>query len=231
MRRLLRRFSSTLLLGYLLGILLFAGTLFIVFERHTEKRGSTKTDRESLIVRRISESDRIIGDVSAPVQIIVYSSLSCPYCKSFFGVTLPKLTSTYGDRIVVAYRHLPLASQPGSRLEARAAECVYTLGGNDSFWKFVRAVFVEPIYRKGLSLSSLESIADRIGISGEHMSSCMRSGESDARIDEDALEASVAGISQTPGIVLKSATRALIVQGDYYSQVDTGVRYLLHLDK
>ncbi|MHB1086764.1 MAG: DsbA family protein [Minisyncoccota bacterium] len=221
------RFPFTLGLWVLLGALLFLGIVVVVFDRYQAKRIVTKTDSASLIVRSITESDHVIGKVSAPVQVIVYSSLSCTYCKSLFDDTLPKLMSTYGDNIVVAYRHLPLVSQPSSHLEASAAECVYALGGNDSFWKFVRAVFGQPASHKGLSLSTLESIANGVGVSGAQMSLCVQSGESDARIRADALEASVAGISQTPGIVLKSAARALIVQGNYFGRLDSGIKYLL----
>lgn len=221
------RFSPTLVLSILLGALIFLAIVVVAFDRYQAKRVVTKTDSASLIVRRISEEDRIIGEVSAPVQAIVYSSLSCTYCKSFFDDTLPKLMSTYGDRIVVAYRHLPLVSQPSSRLEASAAECVYELGGNDSFWKFVHAVYAHKGYEEGLNLSTLAYIAAEMGVPGTKLSECVRSGTNDTRISADALEASIAGISQTPGIVLKSATRALIVKGNYYNQLDTGIKYLL----
>jgi hypothetical protein len=55
----------------------------------------------------------------------------------------------------------------------------------------------------------------------------METGAGKARVEKDALEASVAGVSQDPSILLKSSTRALIVNGDYYSQLVTGIQYLL----
>lgn len=223
----LRRLSPTLLLGGILGALLLGGTLLILFERYVVEQGSTKTDNESLIVRSITADDHIIGKISAPIQIVVYADLSCRYCKSFFDTSLPKLQEKYGNSIVVAFRHLPLPRHPKSRLEANAAECVNQLGGDDSFWSFVHAVYAHKGYEEGLNLSTLAYIADEMGVPGTKLSECVRSGTNDTRISADALEASIAGISQTPGIVLKSATRALIVKGNYYSQLDTGISYLL----
>ncbi len=223
----LRRASPLLILSTLLGILIVVSTSFVIFQRYVATQGSEKTESPSLIVRSISTEDRYIGDTQAPIQIVVYASLSCPYCKQFFEETYQKLKTKYGDQIVVAYRHLPLASQPKSRVEAHAAECIYTLGGNDSFWKFVRAVFARSGFEKGLDLTELASIADEVGLTGAQMSACVQSGDSDERVHADTLEASIAGISQTPGIVLKSETRALIVRGNYYGQLDTGIEYLL----
>lgn len=223
----LRRFSPPLLLCALLVTLLFVALVVVEIDRYETKKNVPITDGESLIVRHVSAADHVMGDISAPIQLIVYADLSCPYCKAFFSDTLPKLKRTYGDGIVVAYRHLPLSIHPQSHAEAAAAECVGQLGGNDAFWRFVKAVYAEPAYEKGLKVPELASVADGIGVSGTKVSSCVRSGVRDARVNADALEASVAGISQTPSVVLKSATRALIVKGNFYSQLDTGIVYLL----
>lgn len=222
-----RHRSATFYLWLCLGVLLVTGLSVIAFERHVASKGSAKTDGESLIVRRITEDDHILGAVSAPVQVVVYADLSCPYCKSLFQSTLPKLQEKYGDSIVVAFRHLPPPAHPSSRLEAHAAECVGQFGGSDSFWLFLRAVYAHPGYEEGLNVPALALIVDEIGVSGTDVLACVRSGAHDTRINADALEASIAGISQTPSIVLKSATRALIVHGNHYGQLDSGIDYLL----
>jgi protein-disulfide isomerase len=222
-----QRRSATFLLWLFLGALLAAGLGIVVFERYIAEKRSTKTDSESLIVRSITESDHVIGEISAPVQVVVYADLSCPYCKRFFESTLPRLQAVYGDTIVVAFRHLPLAQHKRSRLEANAAECIASLEGNDAFWRYVRKIYEQPDYEQGLAIPKLVSLADGDGESRAHMTTCIESGEHDARVRTDMLEAAVAGMSVTPSIVLKSATRALIVKGDYYSQLDTGIEYLL----
>lgn len=219
--------SPTLFLWSLLGVLLILGTIVAIGERSVAKQGSAKTDSESLIVRRATTTDHLIGSLSAPVQLVVYADLSCPYCKDFFNATLPKLQAKYGDNIVVAFRHLPLHSHPSSRLEANAAECVNQIGDTGAFWRFVRAVYAHPEYEKGLTVSTLSDIADEIGVSRANVSKCAQSGANDTRINADALEASIGGMSLTPSIVLKSATRALIVQGNYFGQLDSGINYLL----
>src|SRR5262245_16056838 len=122
-----RRFSKAYVLAgaaFVLALATFAG-----FALQNERAARTQHERTdaswSLIARAITDKDHVIGRVGAPIQLVVYADLSCPYCKSFFKKTLPSLQEQFGDSIVVAYRHLPLASHSRARAEAIAAECVY----------------------------------------------------------------------------------------------------------
>ena len=53
--------------------------------------------------------DRILGDPNAPIEIVEYSSLTCPHCRHFHMETLPELKKNYIDtgRAKLVYRDFP----------------------------------------------------------------------------------------------------------------------------
>lgn len=53
--------------------------------------------------------DRVLGDPKAPIEIIEYSSLTCPHCRHFHIEILPELKKNYIDtgRAKLVYRDFP----------------------------------------------------------------------------------------------------------------------------
>lgn len=53
--------------------------------------------------------DRILGDPNAPIEIVEYSSLTCPHCRQFHIDILPELKKNYLDtgRAKLVYRDFP----------------------------------------------------------------------------------------------------------------------------
>jgi len=53
--------------------------------------------------------DRVLGDPNAPIEIIEYSSLTCPHCRQFHVDILPELKKNYLDtgRAKLIYRDFP----------------------------------------------------------------------------------------------------------------------------
>ncbi|PIR97817.1 MAG: hypothetical protein COT89_02815 [Candidatus Colwellbacteria bacterium CG10_big_fil_rev_8_21_14_0_10_42_22] len=90
----------------------------------------------------ISPEDHIRGNVDAPITIIEYSDLECPFCQVVHP-TIQSLVSENSD-VSWVYRHLPLeAIHPSARPLAEGSECAAELGGNDAFWAFLDKVFEE----------------------------------------------------------------------------------------
>ena len=94
-------------------------------------------------IKAVSDSDYILGNPNAPVKIVEFSDLECPFCKRFHA-TLQQVMNEYGKdgRVAWVYRHLPLESiHPQARPLAEGSECVAELGGNDAFWEYADLVF------------------------------------------------------------------------------------------
>lgn len=86
----------------------------------------------------VTIEDHIIGSIDAPVVIVEYSDLECPYCKRFNGV-MKEIVAESNGQVAWVYRHWVV--HPGALPKAGAAECVAKLKGNDAFWKYVDLVF------------------------------------------------------------------------------------------
>src|SRR3989344_4275920 len=207
-------------------LIIVAGTVF--FNERKAAQNYARTDSEwSLIVRPITSEDHTIGDISAPIHLVVYADFQCKYCGSFFNKTVQRLQAEYGKKIAFAFRHLPLPDQPQAEVEGEASECVYQLGGETAFWKFAHEIYSIPNFYQGIDLSTLPNIAQKVGVDRDAYNACMKTGSGKERVAKDKLEGSVAGLDITPSTVLKSEHRAVIVKGDYYAQLTAAIDYLL----
>lgn len=89
----------------------------------------------------VTAADHIRGDINAPVKVVLYSDLECPFCKRFHG-TMQDIMKAYStDKVAWVFRPFPIAQlHPKAVKEAEAAECAAEIGGNDAFWKFIDKV-------------------------------------------------------------------------------------------
>ena len=86
----------------------------------------------------ITAEDHLNGDINAPIKIVEYSDIDCPFCKRFHS-TLEQVKALYGDKVVWVYRHFPITQlHPDSFNKSHASECVAELGGNDKFWQYLK---------------------------------------------------------------------------------------------
>lgn len=155
---------------------------------------------EASKVRLPDSSDRILGSPSAPVQIVEFSDLECPFCKQFH-VTMKQVMEEYGKdgKAAWVYRHLPLESlHPKAMKEAEAAECAFELGGNEKFWAYVDRVFEVTPSNNGLPFEELSKIAGHAGLDRAMFSDCLASGRHAPRIRSDIEDATNAGARGTP---------------------------------
>ena len=84
------------------------------------------------------ENDHILGNPEAPIIVIEYSDLECPYCKKF-GETMKEIVAESNGNVAWVYRHWIV--HQNALPKAGAAECVNKLKGNDAFWKYIDLVF------------------------------------------------------------------------------------------
>ena len=207
-------------------------SLLIISNRREAAREHANTDTQwSLIARSITARDHTIGNIDAPIQLVIFADFQCKYCGSMFERKVPELRATYGDRIVIAFRHLPLPSQPQAQIEAEASECIYQQGGEKAFWRFAHRIYTTPHFDKGIDLSTLSSLAIDAGVDRTQYDICMKKGGGKERVRQDTLEGTIAGISITPSVVLKSQYRATIVEGGYGPGVKGAIEYLFETNK
>lgn len=88
----------------------------------------------------ISANDHVLGNTNAPITIIEYSDLECPFCARFH-TTQQTIMKEYEGKIKWVHRHFPLDFHPDAKPYAYAAECAAEIGGNDTFWKMIDYIF------------------------------------------------------------------------------------------
>ena len=88
----------------------------------------------------VLKSERVLGSRTAPLTVIEYASLTCPYCAKFHNQTLPKINYTWisTGKISLAFRHYPLDG-----LALRAAIIAESIPNELKFFSFISKLFVQ----------------------------------------------------------------------------------------
>ncbi len=64
------------------------------------------------------------GPVSAPVQIVGFDDLECPYCARLHAAIFPALTERYGDKVHIVYKDFPIEQHPWAMRAAVDTNCL-----------------------------------------------------------------------------------------------------------
>src|SRR3990167_8699836 len=194
---------------------LIAGALYMGggIEGSTNPANTGKTNTGGNVnISQVTARDHILGDPSAPIKIVEFSDLDCPFCKAFH-VTMKAVMDEYGKDGQVAwiYRNLPLDSlHPNARKKAVSAECVADIGGNTAYWNYIDKVIASS---GNLDLTLLPKFAGEVGVNVTAFNTCLNSGSMDERIKADEADAFAAGARGTPYSVIITKDKSAPVSG------------------
>lgn len=149
-------------------------------------------------VKPITSADHILGNPNAPVKIIEFSDIQCPFCRQYHPV-LTQIMNEYGKQGKVAwvYRHFPLVSiHPLAEPAAIASECVFEQGGNDQFWEYINKLFADGL----TNTAQLSDTARSIGVNMAQFSACTQAttGKANDVVQADIADGLNSGVSGTP---------------------------------
>lgn len=174
-------------------------------------------------VPRVSQDDHILGNPDAPIVVIEYSDIECPFCKQFH-LTMKQIMSEYGDTGQVAwvYRNFPLAQlHPNAPRLAEAAECVADIGGNQTYWNFLDELFAIAPGNTQFPMGRLNEAVGNVGVNVQQFESCLSAGTFRTRVENQFNDAVRAGGQGTPhNIIVTRAGSVIPVPGAQpYSQM------------
>ena len=150
-------------------------------------------------VRDIGSNDHYQGDLSAPVQLIVYGDFDCPFSARYSG-TLKQIKEHFGEKIVIAFRHFPLRSHSNALSAALASECA---AEQDKFWEMHDSLFAAN--KAGvLSKEQYSLAAKELGLNEVGFDKCLNTEKYKDKIQTQWLEGVSFGISGTPGNFINS---------------------------
>ena len=77
------------------------------------------------------------GPVTAPVSIVAFDDLECPFCARLHAEIFPALTQRYGDKVRIVYKDFPLNElHPWATRAAIDTNCLGAQS-NDGYWSEV----------------------------------------------------------------------------------------------
>ncbi|MEI6494824.1 MAG: thioredoxin domain-containing protein, partial [bacterium] len=154
----------------------------------------------------ITAADHIRGSISAPIKVVEFSDIECPFCKTFHNtmLTIDKEYVATG-KIAWVFRQFPLVQlHSKAPKEAEATECAAELGGNDKFWQYLDKLFATTPSNDKIDLAVLPKIAKDLGLDTKSFEACLASGKYTAKVAESVAEANAAGGQGTPFPVIIS---------------------------
>lgn len=76
------------------------------------------------------------GSEKAPVRIVVFDDLECPFCARMHAQMFPAILQRYGDKVRIAYKDFPLSQHPWAIHAAIDADCLGDLS-TPAYWSYV----------------------------------------------------------------------------------------------
>lgn len=106
----------------------------------------------SFVEHRDPDEHNAVGDVDAPVTLVMYSDYQCPYCASWNEETLPAMMDYVdsGD-LRIEMRDLAVFGEESER----AARAVFAAGKQGEYWDYHNALFEDGEHRPKSQLSTL----------------------------------------------------------------------------
>lgn len=187
-------------------VVLAAGIGLWTWRRSTRLREETETtvaatrvesDRSAYIP--VSPDDPSWGSSSAPVTIVLFGDLQCPFMARVLP-SIERLKAEYGPaKVRIVWKNRPATFHPEARAAALAAHAVFTLKGSGAFWSFVARAYREPADLEPLVL---ERWANEGGIDLSTFRGEIASGRPAKKLGEDEALVDRRGIPEEPPAIL-----------------------------
>jgi protein-disulfide isomerase len=136
----------------------------------------------------------VLGRADAPVTLVEFTDLECPFCRSFHVGAFEKIKQTYIDSGKVRFVSFdfPLDIHPNARPAAVAVRCA---GEQGKFWEMRHLVTVNAAT---LSREKYVEIAKGLGLDTGKLDQCIDADRYKADIDRDMAEGLKLGVNGTP---------------------------------
>ena len=172
------------------------------------------------MARRIPGDPTALGDPQAPVVLVEYSDLRCPFWGIYARDTLPILVKEYVDtgKVRVEWRDFPVFGQES--IDAAVAD--RAAGEQGKFWQFNAATYAHAPERAHLELTkaSLLQLARDVGVPDmARFETDLTSPVLLARVNADAKEAYSIGATGTPLFLVNGTAISGAQPVDVFRQV------------
>ena len=167
---------------------------------------ATSTDRgpqPSSDALPVSSDDAVWGSPNAPVTIVEFSDLQCPFCARVHP-TIQALESKYGpNQLRLVFKHNPLSFHEHARPAAKVADAVLRQGGSRAFFAFLDLAFAE---QGKLGDAALSDWVRRVGLDPANVIQRAELPDTADKIARDVALATKVGATGTPAFRINGKT-------------------------
>ncbi len=148
----------------------------------------------------------ILGSADAPVTIVEFSDIQCPFCKRFVDDAFVELKTKYIDtgKVKLAFRHYPLTSiHPNAKKAGEAVECA---NEQNKFWDYHDLLFAkQDEWSQLASADAVNSFVDysgELGLDTAQFRNCLDSSKFQQKVEDDLAAGMDAGVDGTPAFFI-----------------------------
>jgi protein-disulfide isomerase len=168
---------------------------------------------------QLAQGITIMGSADAPVTIMEFADYSCPHCKQFKDMVMPRIDLNYIKTGVarVVFHDLVLGTFPHSFLAARAARCA---NDQQKFVEYYDLLFANQATwstRPSSPAGVFEDYAQQIGLDGDAFEACLRSDRHADVVTANRRMADELNMSSTPSIAVRGEGLPTYPDPDYES--------------
>jgi protein-disulfide isomerase len=163
-----------------------------------QENGGAQLPTQPNQVDPLNDTDLVLGDKDAPINLFIYTDFECPYCSKVHP-TVISLIEKNQDQLNLIYRHLPLNSiHPKAETFAQAVECARKYGSDQAAWDLIEEIFAD----QTVAIDEIANLVTPLGLSSSSIQNCIDSEETMDIVQWGLNSASAAGITGTPGGIL-----------------------------
>lgn len=200
--------------GFFVGFIASPGKAIAVQQPTGQVAAQQQQPSQPSVPSRVQVSlddDPVLGDANAPVTIVEFSDMQCPFCGRFFQQTLPQIKSQYIDtgKVKLVFRDFPLSFHPYAEPAAIGADCANEQG---KFWEYHDAVFStqDTWVNSADPDAALKQIAAGLGVNTATFNSCYDTKKYASEVQADFQDGVSVGVSGTPSFYIGSPSKGYV---------------------
>lgn len=131
------------------------------------------------------------GSDDALITIVEWSDFQCPFCNRV-APTLAQIEKTYGSKVRIVFKHMPLSIHSKAPGAHAAAEAAHRQG---KFWEMHDKIFAS---QRDLAPETFERYAEEVGLDLEQFKKDVASADVKKVVAADMRQAAELGVTGTP---------------------------------
>ncbi len=162
-------------------------------------------------------SSPTIGPKDAPVTIVGFSDLQCPYCVREYP-KIKQMLREYPGKVKFVFKHYPHKFHKKAKPAHAAAELAKLQGGDEKFWKIHDMIINKP---KNLEIADLRGYAQTLGMDLARFDEAVADEKQiDELLKADMAEARKCKVTGTPTILINGLKMSKRGINDYKARID-----------